>query len=65
MGTWGRLNVTKGRLRLRLHEPINEEQIFDQTARGVIPPEVEHDVEPLDSDTEFYIEFLRGEGPGH
>ena len=54
--------VTKGKLRLRLHEPINEEQVLDPAAKGVIPPEVEHDVEPLDDDTEFYIEFFRGVG---
>ncbi len=30
--------------------------------KGAIPPEVEHDVEPLDDDTEFYIEFFRGVG---
>jgi len=31
-----------------------------QTVKGIIPLEVEHDVEPLDDDTEFYIEFFRG-----
>ena len=62
VGTWGQLNVSKGRLRLRLHDPINEEQVLDPSSPGVIPPEVEHDVEPLEEDTEFYIEFFRGDG---
>ena len=52
----------KGRIRLRLHNPINEENILKPAVKGVIPPEVEHDVEPLDDDTEFYIEFSRGVG---
>ena len=34
--------------------------MFDPRSPGVITPEVEHDVEPLDDDTEFYIEFFRG-----
>ncbi len=28
--------------------------------KGVIPSQLKHDVEPLDDDTEFYIEFFRG-----
>lgn len=40
--------------------PLNEESILDPTVKGVIPPEVEHYVEPLDDDTESYIEFFRG-----
>ena len=54
------MTVTKWRLRLRFHEPINEEKLLDPAVTRVIPPEVEHDVEPLDNNTEFYIEFFRG-----
>ena len=56
------MTVTKWRIRLRFHEPINEERILDPAMRRAIIPEVEHDVKPLDDDTEFYIEFFRGVG---
>ncbi len=51
------MTVAKGKLRVRFHDSINEEAVLDPCSPDAIPPEVEHDVELLDENTEFYIEF--------
>lgn len=56
-GVWARLLVRSGRLRYRQHLPVATEQILVAGEAGVILPEVEHEVEPIDA-VEFEIAFL-------
>lgn len=57
-GVWALIHVLEGRLRYRLHEPFDEEQLLDASAPGVVLPGVEHDVTPL-GDARFFVEFHR------
>jgi tellurite resistance-related uncharacterized protein len=57
-GVWAHIRVERGRLRYRLHEPFHEEQILEPGTPGIVPPEVEHEVEPL-GPVEFFVEFYR------
>jgi tellurite resistance-related uncharacterized protein len=62
-GIWARIHVLEGRLRYRLHEPFDEEQVLEPQLPGVILPGVEHDVTPLGA-VRFYVEFHRCEASG-
>ncbi len=57
-GVWGRLRVREGELRFRArtHPPLDA--VVGPGAEQAIPPEVEHEVEPL-GEVAFLIEFLR------
>jgi tellurite methyltransferase len=55
-GVWGIINVLEGQLRYRIHEPYHSEVILDKHKQGIVLPEVEHEVEPLEN-SEFYVEF--------
>jgi tellurite methyltransferase len=55
-GVWGVINVLEGQLRYRIHEPYHCEVVLERQTKGIILPEVEHEVDPL-SNAEFYIEF--------
>jgi tellurite methyltransferase len=59
-GIWARIHVLAGRLRYRLHEPFDEEQVLEPSVPGVILPGVEHEVTPLGA-VRFYVEFHRRE----
>jgi tellurite methyltransferase len=55
-GVWGVINVLEGQLRYRIHEPYHSEIVLDKHTKGIILPEVEHEVESL-KNAEFYVEF--------
>jgi tellurite methyltransferase len=55
-GVWGVINVLEGQLKYRLHEPYHSEVVLDKHTRGIVLPEVEHEVTPL-ANAEFYVEF--------
>jgi tellurite methyltransferase len=55
-GVWGVINVLRGQVRYRIHSPYNIEVLLDKKVKGIVIPEVEHEVEPLD-DAAFYVEF--------
>ena len=57
-GTWGRLRVQQGRIRLRLQTDPPLELLVGPENLQPIPPEVEHEVEPL-GEVRFSVEFLR------
>ncbi len=57
-GVWGRIVVLEGALRYRIHEPLAREQRLEPGRPGVVPPGVEHEVEPL-GPLRFLIEFWR------
>ena len=57
-GTWGRLWVRQGELRFRLGTEPPLEVIVRPGHPQPIPPEVEHEVEPLGT-VRFYVEFLQ------
>ena len=48
--------VLEGQLRYRIHEPYHCEVFLDKNTNGIVLPEVEHEVEPLNN-AEFYVEF--------
>jgi tellurite methyltransferase len=63
---WGKIHVQSGSLRYRIHEPYHTEIILDRDRSGIVLPEVEHEVEPIDSHTErlrqrveFFVEFWK------
>jgi tellurite resistance-related uncharacterized protein len=60
-GTWGRLRVERGDLRLRARTHPALDVVVSAGASQAIPPEVEHEVEPCGS-VRFAIEFLRPSG---
>jgi tellurite methyltransferase len=62
-GVWARIHVLEGRLRYRLHEPFEEEQLLEPSTPGVVLPGVEHDVTPLGA-VRFFVEFHRREVAG-
>lgn len=55
-GVWGVINVLEGQLRYRIHEPYHCEVVLDQHTKGIVLPEVKHEVEPQEN-AEFYVEF--------
>ena len=57
-GTWGRLRVQQGRIRLRLQTDPPLALVVGPDHLQPIPPEVEHEVEPL-GEVRFSVEFLR------
>ena len=57
-GTWGRLQVERGRLRFLAQTQPPLEVIVGPDRPQAIPPEVEHHVETL-GDVRFFVEFLR------
>ena len=61
-GRWGLLQVEEGRLRFRASTEPPIDVLVTPEAPQPIPPEVEHEVEPLGC-VRFFVEFL-GRGPG-
>ena len=57
-GIWALIHVTAGRLRYRIHEPFDEEQILEPGTPGVVLPGVPHEVELL-GDVSFSVAFHR------
>lgn len=57
-GVWARIHVLAGRLRYRIHEPFDLEEIIDPGAPGLVLPEVPHEVEPI-GEVRFFVEFHR------
>ena len=55
-GVWGIVHVRSGRLRYRIHDPYHTETILGFDRQGIVLPEVEHEVEPIDN-VEFFVEF--------
>ena len=60
-GTWGLLVVEEGELRFRALTDPRIDMIVGAGASQPLPPDVEHEVEPL-GPARFYVEFLRPEG---
>ena len=63
-GTWGVIQVSKGKLQYQINEPAVSIHILDSTTRGIIEPQVKHEVAPLSDDVEFVVEFYRLPGTG-
>jgi tellurite resistance-related uncharacterized protein len=63
-GTWGVINVSKGQLRYQINEPSVSVHILDSENKGIIEPQVKHEVAPLTDDVEFVVEFYRLPGTG-
>ena len=61
-GVWGRLQVQEGRIRFRAATRPPLDVTVDAGASQPIPPEVDHDVEPLGR-VRFLVEFLGPPGP--
>lgn len=57
-GTWGKINVSEGRLIYRILEPEVEEILLSSEVYGVVEPTILHEVEP-DGKVRFHIEFFR------
>lgn len=58
IGVWGIIHVVVGTLIYRIYHPFNSEETLDPDTKGIVLPDVKHDVQ-LFEDTEFYIEFWR------
>lgn len=58
-GIWAKLQVQEGSVRYDVPE-FERNFLLDSTNAGVIPPDVEHSIEP-EPGSRFYIEFYRGE----
>ena len=58
-GTWGVINVTKGQLRYQINEPSLAVHVLSSTQRGIIEPQIRHEVKALTDDLEFVVEFYR------
>jgi len=56
--TWGRIRVEAGTLRFRAQTCSAVEVVLRAGAVQAIPPDVEHDVEPMGA-VRFCVEFLR------
>lgn len=63
-GTWGVIKIFKGKLRYTINEPSPAEYILDKDTRGIIEPQVKHEVAALTDDLEFVVEFYRIPGTG-
>lgn len=65
-GVWALVHVQSGSLRYRIHDPYHTETILvgvaspaeNRERHGIVLPEVEHEVEPLES-VEFFVEFWK------
>ena len=57
-GVWGRLLVRTGQLRFRAHTRPPIDVVVGPGAGQPIPPEVEHEVDPL-GEVSFLIELLQ------
>lgn len=57
-GTWGKINVSKGKLLYRILEPEIEEVILTPEKYGVVEPTVLHEVAPI-GQVSFHVEFFR------
>ena len=57
-GVWGRIVVLEGGLLYRIHAAPAAEYRLDPDNPGVIEPEAEHEVEPLEH-VRFFVEFYR------
>ena len=57
-GVWGCIVVAEGRLLYRILQSPPREFMLDSDHPGVIEPEVEHEVEPLER-VRFFVEFYR------
>jgi tellurite methyltransferase len=63
-GVWGIIHIQSGSLRYRIHDPYHTEIILvggpsarrNRDRQGIVIPEVEHEVEPIDN-VEFFVEF--------
>ncbi len=58
-GVWGVIHVLRGQVRYQIHRPYHFDVLLDKDAKGIVIPEVEHEVEPL-RDAAFYVEFWHG-----
>ena len=58
-GTWGVINVSKGQLQYQINEPQISVHILDSNTRGIIEPQIKHQVTPLTDDVQFIVEFYR------
>ena len=60
-GTWGVICVTQGQLRYQINNNNEEKQVYilDTETRGIIEPQVKHEVAALAEDVEFVVEFYR------
>lgn len=60
-GTWGRLEVRKGRLKFyalsETDETLSEHELTPESGEWLIEPQAWHKIEPLDGDTEIQLEF--------
>ena len=57
-GVWGRIVVLEGRLRYRILQSPPRELVLDADNPGVVEPEVEHEVEPIER-VRFFVKFYR------
>lgn len=57
-GTWGEIVVLEGQLLYRILEPEIERHLLDSEHKGVVEPEMLHEVEPF-GEVSFYVEFFR------
>lgn len=57
-GTWGKINVTEGKLHYRILEPEFEELLLSNEKFGVVEPTILHEVEPVGK-VRFHVEFFR------
>lgn len=58
-GVWAVIHVLEGRLAYRLYEPLAARHELGAGESAALPPELEHEVEPL-GPVRFHIEFLNG-----
>lgn len=63
-GTWGVIHVSQGQLRYQINEPTVSVHIIDSETRGIIEPQIKHEVAALTDDLEFVVEFYRLPGTG-
>lgn len=61
VGTWGVINVFKGRLKYEITEDPAKILAFELSAdrKGIVEPQIHHHVSPLSNDVEFVVEFYR------
>lgn len=57
-GVWGRINVLEGELVYRILEPEVQEFVLSKESKGVVTPEVPHEVKPK-GDVRFFVQFLK------
>lgn len=57
-GVWAEIVVLSGRLRYRIHAPLDRELILEPGVVGVVPPEIPHEIAAL-GDVRVRIDFYR------